>query len=332
MRIHFTAADFALTRFAPGPAPLQELNAALMQMCVPGDELLFGRWRRRLLRSLPAAAGPLADLVPAGVAPRFLDVFDGSLGEGLETVRASRPDLVRSEIERVYAGHPSPAPLWVCDLHRGDADAWRLLGRAQRAAFETVLGAVWPVVQDLHRAEFTRRAVAVAEQGVGAQLTALVPGARLEEGVWEFAGPDEDVALRGRGLVLVPTFHWTGHPVVADLPGRPLHLTYPAGPGLPLSPAGADDPAGALAGVLGRTRVEMLLLLAEEHTTSGLAKRLGVSNATASAHTAALRGAGLITTVRAGRAVAHRRTALGGLLVGRGQPGGGAYELVRDSG
>ncbi|MGY0056809.1 hypothetical protein ACWY4P_09620 [Streptomyces sp. LZ34] len=31
-----------------------------------------------------------------------------------------------------------------------------------------------------------------------------------------------------------------------------------------------------------------------------------------------VRGAGLITTVRAGRAVLHRRTALGGLLVRRG--------------
>ncbi|MGW7003066.1 ArsR/SmtB family transcription factor [Streptomyces sp. NPDC054933] len=73
----------------------------------------------------------------------------------------------------------------------------------------------------------------------------------------------------------------------------------------------------ALAGVLGRTRVEILLLLAEEHTTSELARRLNVSNATASAHTAALRGAGLITTVRAGRAVLHQRTALGSLLVQR---------------
>lgn len=70
--------------------------------------------------------------------------------------------------------------------------------------------------------------------------------------------------------------------------------------------------------MLGRTRLGILLLLAEEHTTSGLARRLGVSNATASAHTAALRGAGLITTVRAGRAVLHRRTALGGLLVRHG--------------
>ncbi|MES4903626.1 MULTISPECIES: winged helix-turn-helix domain-containing protein [unclassified Streptomyces] len=320
IRIRFTAADFARVRFAPRPAPLQELNVALTRMCLPGDAPLYGRWRRRLLRSLPAAVGPLRDLVPAGRAPAFIDVFSDDLKEGLDTVRAARPALVRSEIERVYAGHPAPAPLWIRDLHRGGADAWRLLRRAQHTAFEAVLAPVWPLVRDLHHGEFTRHALAVAEHGTAAALTELVPGAPLRGEVWELNGPGErEIALRGRGLVLQPTFHWTGHPLLADLPGHPLYVTYPAGPGLPLPPAGAGGTGGddALAAVLGRTRLDILLLLAEEHTTSGLARRLGVSNATASAHTAALRGAGLITTVRAGRAVLHRRTALGGLLVRR---------------
>ncbi|MGG7574485.1 hypothetical protein [Streptomyces sirii] len=69
IRIHFTAADFARVRFAPRPAPLQELNVALLRMSRPDDAVLFGRWRQRLLRALPAAAEPLADLVPAGEAP-----------------------------------------------------------------------------------------------------------------------------------------------------------------------------------------------------------------------------------------------------------------------
>ncbi len=45
-----------------------------------------------------------------------------------------------------------------------------------------------------------------------------------------------------------------------------------------------------------------------------------VCSATVSAHTSALRRAGLLTPVRAGRAVLHRRTALGSLLVR--SPGG----------
>lgn len=324
LRIHFTAADFARVRFASRPAPLLELNVALMRMCRPDDELLLGRWRRRLLHSLPVAVGPLRDLVPAEEAPKFIDVFSDTLKEGLDTVRAARPELVRSEIERVYAKHTSPAPPWIRDLHRGDADAWQVLRRAQHAAFETVLRPVWSLVQDLHQTEFTSHALTVAEHGIGAALDALVPGTRLRGGVWEFEGPDErDIKLCGRGVVLQPTFHWTGHPLISDLPDRPLFLTYPAGTGLPLAPAGAGGTDDALAGVLGRTRVDILLLLAEEHTTSELARRLRVSNATASTHTAALRGAGLITTVRAGRAVRHRRTALGSLLVQRRGTRGG---------
>ncbi|MFE3548114.1 helix-turn-helix domain-containing protein [Streptomyces kronopolitis] len=173
-------------------------------------------------------------------------------------------------------------------------------------------------MQDLHRAEFTRHALTVAEHGVGAALTALVPGRQLRPDVWELPAPvAQDFVLSGRGVLLMPTFHWTGHPLLSDLPGRPLTVTFPAGPGLPLPAGGAADADQALAAVLGRTRAEMLALLAEEHTTGGLARRLAVSDATASAHAAALRGAGLVTTVRAGRSVLHRRTELGSLLVRR---------------
>ncbi|QKV96798.1 winged helix-turn-helix transcriptional regulator [Streptomyces sp. NA02950] len=320
IRIHATGADVARVRFAPRPAPLQELNVALSMMCRGDGELLFGRWRRRALRALPPAVQPLGDLVPAAVAPSFLDVFSDDLAEGLESLRATPRELVRSEIERVYAARPRPAPAWLHDLHRGQTGAWDLLRRAQHAAFETLVRPVWSQVQDLHRAEFSRHALAVAEHGIGPALAALVPGTRWCESGWEIEAPvARDISLGGRGLVLLPTFHWTGGPLVSDLPGSPVAVTYPAGPGVPLSPpvAGADD--DALAAVLGRTRVEMLFLLAQEHTTSGLARRLRVSNATVSAHAAALRGAGLITTVRAGRAVLHQRTALGSLLTGEGR-------------
>lgn len=230
-------------------------------------------------------------------------------------MEAAPAELVRTELERVYAGRPSPR--WIRELHAGEAGARHVLRRAQRAAFETVVAPVWPQVQDLHRAEFTRHAVTVAEHGVGAALPALVPGTRLRDGVWEWAAPDtREIWPAGRGLVLLPTFHWTGRPLVQDLPDRPVVVTYAAGPGLPLTPDAAPGTDESLATVLGRTRLELLRALTDAHTTTALARRLGVSNATASAHASALRGAGLITTERAGRAVEHRRTALGALLVG----------------
>lgn len=314
LRIHFTADDIAGVRFAPRPAPLQELHAALTTAVAPRPEPLFGPWRGRVLRTLPAASAPLADLVPAGRPPAFLDVVGSTLTTAFARIRSTGPDTVRAELERVYGA--LPAPRWIRGLHAGEESAWRTVRRAQRAAYETVLAPVWPVVQDLHRDEFARHALAVAEHGVAAGLTALAPGSRFHAGVWEWPGAEaRDVRLAGRGLVLLPTFHHPAGPLLQDLPDRPVVLTYPAGPGIPPAPEGPATGDEALAPVLGRTRAELLRLLTEPHTTTGLARALRVSNATASAHAAALRAAGLVTTRRTGRSVTHERTALGTLLV-----------------
>ncbi|WP_395360843.1 ArsR/SmtB family transcription factor [Streptomyces sp. YH02] len=331
--IHFTADDTTRVRFAPRPSPVPELHAALLMLGAPHEGLLFGRWRGRLLRALPGAAEPLAELVPGGAAPRFLDVLGGTREEGFALIRSARPEFVRSELARVYAGQ-GRVPTWIRALHDGDAESWGTLDRAQRAAYETVLAPVWPLLQDLHRAEFTRYALTAAEQGVAAALAAVAPGSRLRDGVWAWPAAPEigevrevrEVRLDGRGLVLLPTFHWRGGPLIQDLPDRPVVLTYPAGGGLPPAPDSRD---GDLAAALGRTRTEVLRALAEPRTTTELARRTGVSNATASAHATALRAAGLITTTRTGRSVHHEQTPLGALVAGvrpthAHRPGAGA--------
>ncbi|GGR22641.1 transcriptional regulator [Streptomyces roseolus] len=317
MRVHFSVEDWGRLRYAPRPSPLPELHAALLMLGTPHEALLFGRWRARTARALPAAAGPLADLVPGGSAPAFLDVLGETRQEGFAQMRAAPPGLVRSELERVYAGHGGPAPAWVRSLHAGGPEGWRTLAGAQRAAYETVLAPVWGLVQDLHRAEFARHAVALAEGGPAAALTALAPGSAFEGGVWTWpAGSGSgDVRLGGRGLVLLPTFHWRGGPLVQDLPGRPVVLAYPAGPGLPPVPEGGGGREEPLAGVLGPTRAALLRALPAPRTTTELARALGVSAATVSGHTAALRAAGLLTTARTGRSVHHSRTAVAELLL-----------------
>ncbi|KJY35347.1 hypothetical protein [Streptomyces katrae] len=316
LRVHFTAEDFARTRFATRPAPLQELHAALATAVARSGGPLFAQWRGRVLRSLPAASGPLADLVPGGRPPSFLDVLGDTLADGFERIRATGPALVRSELERVYGA--TAAPRWIHGLHAGDEAAWHTLRRAQQTAYETVLAPVWSVVQDLHREQFSHYALTAAEHGVAAALTGLAPGSRLHEGVWEWPGaaPAREVRLDGRGLVLLPTFHHPAGPLLQDVPGRPAVLTYPAGAGLPPAAGNPVASAEALAAVLGRTRLHALRLLAEPHTTTSLARALHVSNATASSLAAALRSAGMATTTRTGRSVTHRRTALGTLVAG----------------
>ncbi|MFD8011251.1 helix-turn-helix domain-containing protein [Streptomyces sp. NPDC058955] len=319
LRVHFTVEDLARVRCAPRPSPVPELHAALLMLGAPHEGLLFGRWRARTARALPAAAAPLADLVPGGSAPVFLDVRGGTREEGLAEIQAAAPELVRSELERVYAGR-GPAPAWIRALHAGEAEGRRTLAAAQHAAYGAVLAPVWGRVQDLHRAEFARHAVALAEGGLGAALTALAPGSVFGGGVWTWpAAPGagvRDVRLRGRGLVVSPTFHWRGGPLVQDRPGRPVVVVYPAGPGLPPVPDGDADGSGEpLAGVLGATRAALLRALPAPRTTTELARALGVSAATVSAHTAALRAAGLLATARTGRSVHHSRTATAELLL-----------------
>ncbi|MFB7279869.1 helix-turn-helix domain-containing protein [Streptomyces hydrogenans] len=312
--MRFTAEDLARVRCAPRPSPVPELHAALLMLGAPHEGLLFGRWRARTARALPAGAGPLADLVPGGSAPAFLDVLGETRQEGLAEIRAAAPELVRSELARVYAGH-GPAPAWVRALHAGEEQGWRTLGDAQRAAYGAVLAPVWGRVQDLHRAEFARHAVALAEGGLGAALTALAPGSRFDGALWTWPAGTGDVRLGGRGLVLLPTFHWRGGPLVQDRPGRPVVLAYPAGPGLPPVPEAPDGPGEPLAGVLGPTRAAVLRALPTPRTTTELARAVGVSAATVSAHTAALRAAGLLTTTRTGRSVHHARTTVADLLL-----------------
>ncbi|MEV6204275.1 winged helix-turn-helix domain-containing protein [Streptomyces sp. NPDC051771] len=311
VRVHFSAEDWGRLRHAPRPSPVPELHAALLMLGAPHEGLLFGRWRARTARALPTAAEPLADLVPGGAPPAFLDVLGETRQEGFAEMRAAAPELVRSELERVYAGHGGPVPAWVRSLHAGGPEGWRTLAGAQRAAYETVLAPVWGRVQDLHRAEFARHAVALAEDGPRAALTALAPGSSFEGGVWTWpAGPgNREVRLGGRGLVLLPTFPWQ------DRPGRPVVLAYPAGAGPPPAPEAADGPGEPLAGVLGPTRAALLRALPAPRTTTELARALGVSAATVSGHTAALRAAGLLTTARTGRSVHHSRTAVAELLL-----------------
>jgi DNA-binding transcriptional ArsR family regulator len=112
---------------------------------------------------------------------------------------------------------------------------------------------------------------------------------------------------------------WT-RPAVAIGWKQPT-LVYP----LRSSSWAQEDPGGnchdRLAAVLGMTRARVLRALVSEHTTTELARALRISPATASTHAAALRGAGLVTTRRDGKAARHALTELGQAVVSA-TPGG----------
>jgi len=78
---------------------------------------------------------------------------------------------------------------------------------------------------------------------------------------------------------------------------------------------GRLPPSRTLAALLGETRAAALDVISEGCTTTELARRLGISPATASHHVSVLRCAGLVMTQRQGSAVVPTVTALGTQLL-----------------
>ncbi|MGF1430344.1 ArsR/SmtB family transcription factor [Kitasatospora sp. LaBMicrA B282] len=316
LRIHFTTEDLLGIRFADGPAPLLELSMAVAMLQRDDTDPGFTRWRRGL-RSAGAAAtvAPLRELVPpSGAGPLFLDPPSADLDQGLELVRSAGNALVRQELTRICAAGLPVTPL-LRRLADQDQEAWQYLETSLRAAHRTVIGDAWPRLRAGFDTDLAWRTRVQREQGLRGMLAGLHPGGRWRDGTLEFPVSKElEVRLDGGGLVLLPSTHWTGRPLVGTYSGETV-LVYSALTALPYlldaDPAPGADPEDPLAALLGRTRAGVLRLTLREPTTSQLAAALGIGLASASEHARTLRRAGLVSTVRAGRAVRHSCTALG---------------------
>ncbi|TGB07681.1 winged helix-turn-helix domain-containing protein [Streptomyces sp. MZ04] len=135
-------------------------------------------------------------------------------------------------------------------------------------------------------------------------------------------GPDEDVHLDGRGLVLCPSVFLSHRPGMVIRPHpdddpRDARALLVFGVSLDARVAERiwraprrSQPA-SLNALVGRTRAAALRVLRVGCTTSQLADRLGISAAGASQHASVLREAGLITTHRFRNTVLHTVTPLG---------------------
>ncbi|MGW2254785.1 ArsR/SmtB family transcription factor [Kitasatospora sp. NPDC001660] len=319
LRIHFTAEDLLGVRFADGPAPLLELGLAVAMLQRRDGGPVFARWRRSLSTPrIRAAVAPLRQLVPpTGAGPLFLDPPSEDLDQGLEAVRSSTATLVHRELTRVTTAG-LPATTLLCHLADQDRDAWQYLERAMRAAYPDLVGTAWPRLRAGFDTDLAWRARVQREHGLRGMLAGLLPGSRWRGSTLDIPSSREsDVRPDGAGLVLMPSAQWAGGPLVGPYP-HGLVLVYPAVTPLPLL-AGSGPPDGPqddpIAALLGRTRAAVLRLADREPTTSQLAEELGISLASASEHARALRRAGLVTTVRSGRAVRHSRTGLGHRLL-----------------
>ena len=269
------------------------------------------------------AAGLLHDLVPPrGPIPDFLTpAAAGSIEDAAEAVRSTPPAVIIRDVAAAYRGLP------VTPSRRALAGADpAILGDlvdATTTMFRQTLEPSWPMLTAGVGSHVGERIRHLAAAGLDGVLNSLHPAIRWQAPVLTVdtgtpgPGTAREVVLAGRGLTLGP---W---PLAGPLPRVLLADDQPAFVMYPIAVASTSaQAAGALNTLIGRTRAAALRHLAVrgQHSTRELAQRLGVSAASASEHAAALRNAGLVSTVRAGRSVRHSITTLGVTLVRSATP------------
>jgi DNA-binding transcriptional ArsR family regulator len=314
IRLRLGVDDVARTRFA-APGPYCELSVSAQVIQQPTSSF------RRLCAAsgvrLPASASHVLELVPAhGNVPDFLAPEGAnSLEDALDIVMSTPHRLIRNDLATLPR---RAASSWMLDLADGCLSARKELASSLRDYHDHVLELLWPAIEHFLETDLRFRAWQLATKGVAATVDGLHPGIRWRDGVVEVDGPlDEDVDLAGRGLQLMPSL-WT-RPGFTVRWTQPT-LVYPLGRFAWMAPTATKNHSDPLAAVLGTTRARVLRALADEHTTSGLARVLGISLASASTHAAVLRDAGLVTSRRQGQSVRHCLTSLGARWTSNDRP------------
>jgi DNA-binding transcriptional ArsR family regulator len=309
LRLDFNIEDLAALRFAISPMA-EAVSALRLYRSAerPGPH-------RQWLGALGAVADDtsvalLLDLVPHdGYSPDFLTplllVAVGDFRAELATVRATPPEIVRSELELTFAAGRMPPRIRAlhADPERHLPEVVQGLARWHAIAIEPH----WERLHTMLAAEVARQSRRLAETGAGVTLAGLHPSIRWHQHHlavdmrWEAR-----IKLDGRGLLLVPSAFWQGVGPIVLGSGQPTLLYPAAGVELMWEPKRAPSPG--LAGVLGRTRARLLAELEEPATTTELAARLGLASPGISQHLQRLRDGGLVTSNRYGREVLYQRT------------------------
>lgn len=266
----------------------------------------------------------LGALIPSrGYFPDFLTPVEGQYGwdTGLDALRGIRPERMRRELLVLGRGAP-PSPR----LREFADDTPRHLPRLMdelRGYHRAAVEPHWTHIQAQIEAERAARGRALLDGGADELLASLPPMLRWRAPVLECDYPvDRDVRLRGRGLLLQPSFFCRRTAVTLHDPELPPVLVYPAAAQLASAQTGGEaarpveeQRQRTLGKLVGHTRSVVLRAIGDGATTSELARRAGVSLASASQHACVMREAGLVTTLRRGSAVLHTVTPLGAALL-----------------
>jgi DNA-binding transcriptional ArsR family regulator len=326
LKIYFSRDDLARIRVASQPDPLWELVTSLNKISTTIGGVNYHAWRsfaRAALIGQPRQIrGLIRDLVPAkGDYPDFLTPTAGAqdVQAVVEAVMTTPSGQLRRDLE--FIARQRRLPRWTDDLAAGKSATMRGLGKVLTTYHQVLIQPFWPTVQAHVDADRSLRARTVLDGGGEALLNSFRPTLRWNPPALEADYPvDYDVNLQGRGLTLVPSYFCWGTPVTLIDRSCPVPvLVYPLDHDLTMT-AGAPNVRAAggadrrLAALIGRTRSQILIALADPHTTGELARKLDVSAAAVSQHTSVLRESGLIVTRREANSVIHVATQLGSAL------------------
>ncbi|MER7757632.1 winged helix-turn-helix domain-containing protein [Kitasatospora sp. NPDC097643] len=313
----FTAGDLASMRFAV--SPMWEVGPSLRLLHSGVAHPVHRPWVEQVRPRL-ASAGPdrgwLTEIVPpAGYVPDFINPAPAgpaaTLAEELAAIRATPPERVRHDLDRLRAGAGGLGPRLSALYADPEAGLVRLV-EAIEGYWELALAPYWARIRALLDADVLYRARRAAEYGAARVLNELHTEVQWNEDTLRLSRRRSPLPHRApgvAGLLLIPSA-FTG-PALFTLvgPADPPQLTYPARGIGTLWERRPATGSTALAAVLGRSRTLLLTELAAPASTTELARRTGLSPSAVSQYLTALRDAGLVSAHRAGRSVLYARTA-----------------------
>ena len=319
IRWRFGPDDLARTRFAI--SPMWETASAIRALRNPSQVALHLPWVKQIRPSirhmdlslafaLLPRQGYIADfLTPPPTTPL------ASFEDELEVVRSTSADQVLHDVEMlVECGNPSDE---LEEFRRDPEGAVVELADVLSEFWLRALEPHWPRIRSLLEADLLYRSRRLTEGGLDLLFSDLHPGVEWNGGATLDLTENEceyDIALDGRGLLLVPAVFSCGKPAAMTEAEWQPTVIYPArGIGLLWESAGSTP--DALAKVLGRGRAALLADLDAPRTTTDLAHRLEMTPGGISQHLGALKDAGLVTAQRNGRSVLYCRSALADELV-----------------
>ncbi|MFS8197490.1 winged helix-turn-helix domain-containing protein [Streptomyces sp. CWNU-52B] len=324
LRVHFTSEDLTRTRVAASPDPLWETVLSANVLATRQGRTVFDAWRAQAqaeLRGLPRHHLRLVRALapPRGSFPDFLNPAEARLGlpEGVQAVLSTPRRRLAEEMSVL-----TTAPSWLRPLADGEPAALERLGQALHGYFHAALAPYWSAVRAQIEADRAVRAREMLCGGVDALLSTLGPSLRWRPPHLEADYPlDRELRLDGRGLLLVPSVFCWQTPITLTDPDLPPVLVYPVARThhwwLPRQTGAGPRSLGRL---IGPGRAAVLQALEDGCTTGEVARRAGVTSATASEHVRSLREAGLTASIRDRNTVLHVPTPLGTRLLTANRP------------